>query len=55
MAHLDLGRYDERARLGAVQSGLDSHTHYVQQMLLAGALASMGIIAVAAVMMLRLL
>ena len=55
MAHLDLGQYDEPVKLGGLQSDLDNHMHYVQQMLLAAALASMGIIAVAAVMMLRLL
>jgi hypothetical protein len=54
MANLDLSRIEIRRR-PALQEELDRRVRHIQQMLLAGAMASGAIIAVAAVMLLRLL
>ena len=54
MAHLDLGRIEVR-RAAPGQAEIERHLHHVQQMLIAATMASGAILAVAAVMLLRLL
>lgn len=54
MAQLNLGPLDDRVRLGGLARDGDTVVRRAQQMLLAAALAGLGILGVAAVMMLRL-
>jgi hypothetical protein len=54
MAHLDLGRIEMR-RAEPRQAEIDRRVHQVQQMLIAATMASGAILAVAAVMLIRLL
>lgn len=55
MARLNLGHYDDTARIGGANSPGVGPRNQGHQALLAGALAALGIVAVAMVMLVRFL